>query len=209
MIFTPILKVWQLINQHELISLFVLLTLEEAGIPLPVPGDIILVNVGRLPPHDWRSFWEVLAVASAGSILGASILYAVARKFGRDLVFKYLKFLHLEREKVGKVERWLRARGGRVIILGRLVPGLRMMTSLAAGFFRIPYFIFIFYTTLGTIFWVPIYFLLGWWIGDDFLRLVKFFSSRHLYFIYPLVFVAGFFIAKHLINKAFNEIEKE
>lgn len=60
--------------QHSILSAFALLLLEEAGVPLPVPGDILMLVVGVrvhqahlvLPQAKWRAMIRTCGWSSAG-----------------------------------------------------------------------------------------------------------------------------------------------
>lgn len=203
MIIEPFLKIWQLANDHEFTSLFIWIFLEEAGVPMPVPGDIFIANFGRRLPEGRENFLQVLWVVTLATVVGTSILYLVARKLGRGLVFKYLRFLHIDQAKMKKVEGWFQIHGGLVLVFGRLTPGFRIITPLMAGFFKIPYHIFIFYTTLATVVWVAIYFFLGRFLGQNFIPIFKFFFKEHPYLTYPLVLILGTALLKYLYGKVF------
>lgn len=201
MITEPFSRILQVINQHELLSLLVLIGLEEGGVPLPVPGDIFIMNAGRHTAGGLGHFFRVLMVVILATALGTSILYWIARKLGRGLVFKYLRFLHIRQENLKKVEKWFQTHGGVVIILGRLTPGLRIVTTLVAGFFKLPYYIFIFYTVIATIVWVPIYFFLGQFLGRNFFPLFKFLFREHPYISYPFIIVLAIFLLRYFYRR--------
>ena len=71
------------LDQHGLLSAFVLLLLEEAGVPLPVPGDVLMLVVGVRVHQAHLVLWQVLAVMEAATVLGAGILYVVSARAGR------------------------------------------------------------------------------------------------------------------------------
>ena len=62
------------LDQHGLVSAFVVLLLEEAGVPLPVPGDVLMLVVGVRVHQAHLVLWQVLAVMEAATVLGAGIL---------------------------------------------------------------------------------------------------------------------------------------
>src|SRR5438552_4189795 len=63
------------LDQHGLVSAFLVLLLEEAGVPLPVPGDVLMLVVGVRVHQAYQVLWQVLAVMEAATVLGAGILY--------------------------------------------------------------------------------------------------------------------------------------
>lgn len=201
MIFDPLLRIWFLVNKFEFTGLFVLIFLEEAGVPLPVPGDIFIANVGRRSYRGWGNFFHVIWVVTLATILGTAVLYWVARKLGRKLVLKYLRFLHINQERLDKMEHWFQIHGGAVLIFGRLTPGFRIITTLMAGFFKIPFHVFVFYTGLGSVIWAIAYFLIGRFLGRNFTPIFKFLFYKHPYITYPLMIFLAVILTRYIYSK--------
>ena len=81
-------------------SLFLILFIEEGGIPLPVPGDIFIATVAALPNSNY--FLIVLTVVAA-TLFGSTILFTLANKFGQKLLKKYGKYIRVTPEKINKI----------------------------------------------------------------------------------------------------------
>ncbi len=146
---------------HQYSGLFFLLLLEEAGIPLPIPGDTLIVFVGvRSRTGDANAALAILLVAAAAT-LGSSALYGLARRGGRPALARYGRFLHLHEERVDRMEARFRRWGPWAIVLGRLIPGLRTPTSVMAGLFGVPYRLFAPCTAFSALLWSLFYFYLG------------------------------------------------
>jgi hypothetical protein len=67
------------------------------------------------------------------------VLYWAGRRAGRPLLYRYGGILHLDQARLTRLERLVTERGALAVIVGRLVPGLRIVTPLACGVFRVPY----------------------------------------------------------------------
>src|SRR5258708_36849479 len=74
------------LDQHGLLSAFVVLLLEEAGVPLPVPGDVLMLVVGVRVHQAHLVLWQVLAVRGAAAGLGVGGRTVVAAGRGAPLV---------------------------------------------------------------------------------------------------------------------------
>ena len=150
-----------LLTAHQYPGLFFLLLLEEAGVPLPVPGDTLIEFVGvRSRSGQANAALAILLVAAAAT-LGSSALYWLARRGGRPALARYGRFLHLHEERVDRMEARFRRWGPWAIVLGRLIPGLRTPTSVMAGLFGVPYRVFAPCTALSALLWTLFYFYLG------------------------------------------------
>src|SRR5207237_2735258 len=87
--------------------------------------------------------WQAIVVMEVATILGATFLYAAARVGGRGLVYRYGRFMRLTPERLDRTETWLKKHGSRAVFLGRLVPGLRILTAVACGVFSVPVMVFV------------------------------------------------------------------
>ena len=160
------------LDQHGLLSAFVVLLLEEAGVPLPVPGDVLMLVVGVRVHQAHLVLWQVLAVMEAATVLGAGILYVVSARAGRPLVHRYGRFLRLNPARLGRAEDWIRQGGWRAIVLLRLVPGLRIATVVGCGIFGVPFRLFLPALALGGFSYLVVYTLLGYFVGPEILAIL-------------------------------------
>jgi membrane protein DedA with SNARE-associated domain len=113
--------------------------LEESGVPMPLPGDLVLIWAGYRISSGQSHLLAVVLLVELPTLIGASVLYWLASKGGRPLLIRFGRFLHLDGAKLARAEGWMCRNATRAIILGRIVPGLRIVTPLAAGAFRVPY----------------------------------------------------------------------
>lgn len=152
-------------SAHELAAIFSLLTVEEAGIPLPVPGDTLLIVAGARHPHTIMYVISVLATSTLAVFCGSSILYWLMRRSGRDLLARFGRFMHLKPGRVERLDGWFHRHGPPAIILGRLIPGLRIPTTIMAGISGVPYRVFAPSALVAALLWSALYFWLGMFIA--------------------------------------------
>ena len=148
------------------IAPFGLLYLEESGVPILMPGDVLIMYVAHTIPRApliWLAAWAGLVVSST---LGASTLYIVARIWGRPLVAGKLgHFLHLTPARLDRAEQWFLRWGPWAIIFGRHIFGLRVPITVAAGLFKVRYPIFALSIASSATIWVGFFLFLGATIG--------------------------------------------
>ena len=153
------------LDQHGLLAAFVFLLIEEAGVPVPVPGDVLMLilgvhaRLGRVP------LWQAILVMEAATMIGATFLYTAARLAGRGLVYRYGRFVRLSPERLDRAEHWLKEHGSRAVFVGRLVPGLRIVTAVACGVFLVPMWVFVPAMALGALVYIVAYTFLGYVLG--------------------------------------------
>ena len=128
-----------LVTRHTLIAICLAVFLEELGLPMPIPTDILIViagaDGGRSLPR--LALWFVLL--SVASALGSSGLYFAVRRGGRPLVERFGRYVHLGPDQLARAERTLERSGWLGIAVGRAIPGLRYVTVIACGLLRVPY----------------------------------------------------------------------
>ena len=128
-----------LIGSHNYLALFVLILVEEAGCPLPLPGESLIVYAGsRIARHE-MSAQRVFGAVVPASAIGCTILYFLARTGGRALVRKIGHRIRFDEAKLDAMEVKAKRLGPAAVLLGRLTPGIRVPTDIAAGIFRIPF----------------------------------------------------------------------
>ena len=159
--------------QHGVVAAFAYLALEESGLPIPVPGDFLMLAFGVRAREGSIVLWQVVAAMEAGTILGSSLLYLLARRNGRGLVERFGPFIGIGAAQLDRAERQLQRHGALAVILGRLLPGLRILTAIACGIFRVPYRVFLPAMSMGSLVYILAYTMLGYFAGPAVLGLFK------------------------------------
>ena len=163
--------------QHAVLAAFAYLAVEESGVPIPVPGDFLMLALGVRAHEGIIVLWQVIAAMEAGTVLGSSLLYLLARRGGRGVVERYGPFIGIGHEQLDRAERHLQRHGATAVVLGRLLPGLRILTAIACGIFRVPYRVFLPAMSLGSLVYIVGYTMLGYFAGPPVLGL---FEALHL-----------------------------
>ena len=154
-----------LLRTHALAVIVVVIFFEELGVPSPIPGDLMMVLAGVRVAQGREPLWLVLLLQEAVTVLGASGLFFLSRRAGRPLVLRYGKFIHLGPENLARAENQIRRHGGWAIVIGRVLPGLRIVTPIAAGVLGMSYRAFAPALALGAFLYILGYTLLGVFVG--------------------------------------------
>jgi membrane protein DedA with SNARE-associated domain len=178
-------------DEWPYVKLFVLIMAEEAGIPLPVPGDALLAIFGYKAKLGNIGLLETLMTVTIATFIGASILYGLGWRFGRPMVERFGKYIHVSHHDIERTEKWMNKYGVWILMVTRMTPGLRVASTLAAGVLHFSYRKFIAATLIATWIWVGIYFYLGVFLGKRYGELIDSILQHHWLVV---SFVLGSFI---------------
>jgi membrane-associated protein len=140
-----------LLLQHGLILLFLLVAMESAGVPLP--GETALVAAAILAERGHYSIVAVFAIAAAAAIVGDNVGYWIGRKGGRALL-RRAPIIHGYAERaLPPSERFFRRHGAKTVFFGRFIAILRVTAAWVAGISRMPWWRFLLWNAAGGIAW--------------------------------------------------------
>ena len=144
----------------------------------PVPSEFVLPFAGALSAKGELNFWAVVAAGTIGSVLGALVLYAVgyfAREAGvRRIVARFGKYAFISENDLDRATEWFERYGELAIVFGRLIPIIRSVISIPAGYTRMNLLKFLLYTCIGTFIWSLIQVYIGWILGENWERITEF-----------------------------------
>ncbi|MYD36704.1 MAG: DedA family protein [Dehalococcoidia bacterium] len=164
----------------------------------PVPSEFVLPFAGALSARDELIFWGVGAAGTAGSVIGALVLYAVgyfAREAGvRRIVVSYGKYAFISENDLDRATVWFERYGEFAIVFGRLIPIIRSIISIPAGYTRMNLLKFLLYTTFGTFIWSLIQVYMGWVLGENWQTITEITEPyQNATLILMVLIVVGFF----------------
>ena len=81
---------------------------------------------------------------------------------------RYGKWLTLRGEDVRKADDWFDRYGTKVILFGRMVPGIRSLLSLPDGMSEMPLPKFLTYSTIGSALWATLLTSAGYFLGENY-----------------------------------------
>ena len=163
---------WWPLEEHGQLGAFLFLLVEEAGTPIPIPGDFIMVLAGAQAAQGRLNLLEVLAVMELATVLGVSCLYWLSACVGRRVVYRLGRYIGLTPPRLDRAAEALHRRGAAAVVLGRLTPGLRMATPIVCGAFGFPFRVYLPAMAVGAFFYILAYTLLGYFFGPPVLHLL-------------------------------------
>lgn len=171
----------------------------------PIPSELVLPFAGALSAKGEMNFWAAVAAGTVGSLIGAIVLYAVgyfAREAGvRTLVARYGKFLFISEKDLDRAAEWFERYGEAIIFFGRLIPLVRSIISVPAGYTRMNPARFIIYTTLGTTVWNLILAYAGRLLGENWEKILAFMDTYQYATLAVLVLLAMSFLTWRIVKR--------
>lgn len=158
----------------------------------PIPSEAILPLAGFLVGRGELGGAQAILAATAGSVLGAFILYAMGRWGGRAVVLRYGRVLRVTENDLDRAEGWFERYGDAVVLFGRMVPLGRSVVSIPAGMLKMPVWRFTLLTTIGSALWNMLLVGAGWFLGANWERVSAIVGSiSNAVFLIALVVVVA------------------
>ncbi len=105
--------------------------------------------------------------AAIGSVSGASIAYWVARLGGRPLIDKLAHWVRIDPAHITTAEKQFQRWGTSLVLVGRVMPGIRTLISIPAGLARMPFLTFFVATFIGAYVWCTLLIGAGYVLGRE------------------------------------------
>jgi membrane protein DedA with SNARE-associated domain len=111
----------------------VLLLPMEAGVPIPLPADLVMFTVGERVAAGRFPLWLAVAGFEIIAVLGTTVLFLACRGPAQRIIARFGPRLGLTEARLRRAAAFAETRGRAGLALGRGTPGLRTLTVIAAG----------------------------------------------------------------------------
>ena len=166
----------QFMEQYGYLGVFLMIALENV-FP-PIPSEIILPFGGFMTTYTSMTVPGVVIASTAGSVVGAMILYGIGLLLDVErlekIIDRFGHILRITKEDVHKADAWFDKYGIWTVLFCRMVPLIRSLISIPAGMSNMKFWLFIVFTTVGTLIWNIILVSVGAALGDNWDRITEF-----------------------------------
>lgn len=156
------------------------------NVVLPLPSELIMSLGGFQAARGRLTLVGTILVGTIGSVVGALPLYGVGRALGREGVAEWVdrhgKWLFLRGRDLERAGKRFERHGGWAVFFSQLLPGIRGLISLPAGFARMNVALFLAANFAGTLIWCSILAYLGYLLGVNYQKV-------HAY-VGPVIWIA-------------------
>ena len=150
-----------------------LLFVKEAGIPIPVPGDLIVLSVGVAAAGGSIDPVVALVVIIVAGILGGIVQFGLVRGPGRRSLLAILRRLGVTEARIEALAGRLGRGGATGVAVARMTPGVRVVAIAAAAIAAVPFGRFTVGLVVGNAIFVGAHFALGFALGKPAIALVS------------------------------------
>lgn len=192
-----------LINKYGYIGIFILIMLENL-FP-PIPSEIVLGFSGYMTKVTHLTIFKIVLISAVASSTGALILYFIGFFLGEKYLTNFSKtslghFFGLKENTFFKTNDWFRKYGSLSIFFGRFFPLIRCLISIPAGINQTSITKFLTLTFIANFIWNGLLTLLGYYLGNNWYKIVTYLRQYILLIIAVLVIILLVFIILYVIN---------
>lgn len=132
----------------------------------PIPSELILPLSGFFTTSTGLTLPGVIAAATAGSVLGAFVLYGIGRLLSRERLMGFfgtrpMRLLGFKPDDVASAIDWFDRKGQATVLICRCIPVVRSLISIPAGTAKMSPVRFTVYTLVGSLVWNTVLCSLG------------------------------------------------
>jgi membrane protein DedA with SNARE-associated domain len=168
----------------------------------PIPSELLLPLAGSRVASGGFDYVPAVLAATFGSVAGALILYSIGRFGGRPLLLRHGRILRLDERRLDRADDWFDAHGPKLVLFGRLIPGVRSVVSVPAGLSEMPVARFVALTALGSAVWNCVLIGAGWALGSRWREATQMVESLDVWVYVGVVAAVAAAYGAHRVRRA-------
>lgn len=189
------------ISKYGYWAIFLLVFLQETGIPSPFPNELLLLFCGYLTFTGALTFQSVILSAVAADFTGTNILYAGFYFFGNYILKHKPRWVPVSQAAIYQLEQRISSGGKKMVFIARITPLIRGYASVACGLIQLKPKIFLPIALISGITWSLLFVLMGRLIApywNDFSGKIGWAKSALIIFA---IGILVFFLIRMIIEK--------
>jgi membrane protein DedA with SNARE-associated domain len=153
------------VTSYGYMAIFILVFLQEIGMPNPFPNELLLIFSGYLSFKGLLYLPYIILTAISADFIGTSILYFLFFSAGSYILQKKPRWLPLSERLIDRLSEKISKGGQLSIYIFRLTPFTRGYTSVITGLLQIKPRVFFPLAILSAFTWATAYVVLGHYLG--------------------------------------------
>jgi membrane protein DedA with SNARE-associated domain len=154
---------------------------------VPIPSEVIIPPAAYLAQQGQMSLLGIVLAGTAGSWVGAALMYWGSRLLGRPLVLALGPYVGISAAKVEMAEHWVARYESAGVFFARLLPVIRHLIGIPVGILRMDFRWYALATLAGALLWCSVLAWLGKTVGQHPEMIV---GSLHRFFAWVVGFAA-------------------
>jgi membrane protein DedA with SNARE-associated domain len=150
------------LSAYGLLAACGVMLVKAIGVPIPIPGDVILLAMAARAAEGKVLLWLAFAALLLVVTLGGLLQFLLARGPARSVVVRYGERLGLTRARLDRVAARMRQGGPLAIGVAVLTPGVRSAVIPACGLTGFPLRVFLPGLALGSAVDLGLHFAIGY-----------------------------------------------
>ena len=194
------------VTKYGYLAIFVLVFLQEIGMPNPFPNELLLIFSGYLSVKGLLFFPYVILTAITADFIGTNTLYFLFYNAGSLIINKKPRWIPLSSAMIERLSLKISKSGKLTMFIFRLTPFTRGYTSVIAGLLHLGPKMYLPLAIFSGVIWASFYVLTGYFIGPywdllvEHIRSFKYVMLGLLITILGLVFLVNFLRRKKVIR---------
>jgi len=193
------------ISQHGYLAVFLLVFLQDVGVPNPIPNELLMIASGYLAYTAVFSFPLIVLSVFVADLAASAIVYAAFYFFGQIIMTRKPRWIKFPDAQMNRIKLRVESSGLSGIFVGRLTPFIRGYVSVLCGLILLPAKKYSLILVSTALLWAFSYISIGYLIGpywnlitnnnNDIQQYIGFFSISMIV-VGVLFFVAKRFLAR-------------
>jgi len=189
------------VTRYGYIAIFILVFLQETGMPNPFPNELLLMFSGYLSFKGLLYLPFIILTVVSADFIGTTILYFLFFNAGTVIMKKKPKWFPLSTKMIEKLTTRISKGGQLSIYIFRLTPFTRGYTSVIAGLLQVKPKIFLPIALISALTWATIYVVIGHLIGPSWHLFTRNIDSFKYVMLAVLAAVLCVFLLVYLYRK--------
>jgi len=156
---------------YGLTAICLIMLIKSIGVPIPIPSDVIMLVAAAGAAQGRFVLWQAFAALLIAVVAGGIVQYALARGPGRELIYRYGRYVGLSPKRLDQASALAKRSGLFGISLMVLLPGVRAAAVAACGLAALPARLFLPGLLIGNTGFLGLHFFLGY-LGGTLLALL-------------------------------------
>jgi membrane protein DedA with SNARE-associated domain len=155
------------VTRYGYLAIFIMVFLQETGLPNPFPNELLLIFSGYLSFKGLLFLPYVILTAFSADFIGTNLLYFLFYSTGAFIMRKKPRWVPLSKSMIDNLSDKILKGGLWNIYIFRLTPFTRGYASVITGLLQIRPEVFLPIAFISGLSWAAIYVVIGYYIGPS------------------------------------------